>query len=265
MKAREEDFLQIGSWIRERKIAHGFGKRGQGKGKNTRLDWRGKAVQEGEESFPLVSLRQVHGDRIFLFDGTVRKIEEIWQEEGDSLITRDPGFALGIFTADCLPIFLHDFRQQVIGVVHAGWRGTARGVAKKAVEKMKTIFHCQSVNILAAMGPCIGPCCYEVDRPVKEAFVGGGFPWESIARPRGQGKWSLDLYLANSLLLEAAGIRRENVEALKLCTSCERETFYSYRRGDKTRGRQLNFIALRRNASDPKLGDSPKDVPEVMR
>jgi YfiH family protein len=254
MKAGGEDFLQVGSWKGKRKIVHGFGKRGQGNEKAARLDWRGKAVQEGEESFPLVSLRQVHGDRVCLFDGTIQKIEEIWQEEGDSLITRDPGFALGVFTADCLPIFLHDCRQQVIGVVHAGWRGTARGVAKKAAEKMKSFFHCQNKDIFAAMGPCIGPCCYEVDRPVKDAFVGGGFPWESISRPRGEGKWSLDLYLANSLLLEAAGIRKENIEALRLCTSCQRGIFYSYRRGDKFRGRQLNFIALRKEASDPELG-----------
>jgi YfiH family protein len=250
MKAGEEELLQIRSWRRKRKIAHGFGRRGQG----TRLDWEGKAIQEREDSFPLVCLRQAHGDRVLLFDATIQKIEEIWQEEGDSLITRDSGFALGVFTADCLPIFLYDSRQQVIGVVHAGWRGTARGVAKKAVEKMKGFFQCQSKDILAVMGPGIGPCCYEVDHPVKEAFVGSGFPWESISRPRGEGTWSLDLHLANSLLLEAAGIRRENIEALKLCTSCRRGEFYSYRRGDKVGGRQLNFLALRKDARERESG-----------
>ena len=246
MKDRETRFLQIKGWKRNGKIAHGFGMRSQGGEKPIRKDWLGKAVQQEEESFPLVSLRQVHGDRVVIFDGNIQKVEEVWREEGDSLITRSPGFALGVFTADCLPIFLYDPQKEAIGIVHAGWRGTAKGVTGKALEGMKASFLCRSADILAAMGPCIGPCCYEVDRPVQRAFVEAGFSWDSISHPRREGKWSLDLHLANSLLLKAAGVREENIEILKLCTSCKAETFYSYRKGDKTRGRQLNFIALKR-------------------
>ena len=247
MKDRETNFLQIESWKKNGKIAHGFGMRSQGGEKPMRKDWLGKAIREEEEVFPLVSLRQVHGDRVVIFDGDIQKVEEVWREEGDSLITRSPGFALGVFTADCLPIFLYDPQKQAIGIVHAGWRGTARGVTGKAVEKMKTAFQCQSADIRAAMGPCIGPCCYEVDSPVKKAFEGSGIPWEIISHPRGEEKWSLDLHLGNSLLLKAAGVREENIEILRLCTSCRGEIFYSYRKGDKTQGRQLNFIALKKS------------------
>jgi len=252
MNIGEEPFFQIESWKGKARIAHGFGRRSRGPEKPVRQHWAKKSIQEEKESFPLVSLRQVHGDRVVIFDGDLRKVEELWREEGDSLITQAPGFALGVFTADCLPIFLYDPTQQAIGIVHAGWRGTARGVTKKAVEKMKAVFHCQGAEILVAMGPCIGPCCYEVDGPVKEAFEENGFPWESLSHPRREGKWFLDLYRANFLLLEASGIRRERIEVLKACTSCRRDTFYSYRNADKMEGRQLNFIALRKDSKDLK-------------
>ena len=244
------NFFQVESWKGKREILHGFGGRGPGVEKPVRQHWAGKSIQQGEESFPLVSLRQVHGDRVVVFDGDTRKIERLWREEGDSLITRAPGFALGVFTADCLPILLYDPGQQAIGIVHAGWRGTARGVSKKAVERMEAVFHCRSADILVAMGPCIGPCCYEVDGPVKEAFENFGFSWGSISRPGGEGKWFLDLSLANSLLLEASGVRKENIEILRNCTSCRRDIFYSYRNADKKAGRQLNYIALRRNVAE---------------
>ncbi len=252
MTDRETNFLQIEGW-KNGKIAHGFGMRSRGGEKPMRKDWLGKTVREEEENFPLVSLRQVHGDRVVIFEGNIQKVGEVWGEEGDSLITQAPGLALGVFTADCLPIFLYDPQKEAIGVVHAGWRGTARGVTGKAVERMKAAFECQSADIRAAMGPCIGPCCYEVDSPVKEAFEGSGIPWEMISHPRGERKWSLDLHLANILLLEAAGVREENIEIVKLCTSCRGEVFYSYRNGDKTQGRQLNFIALKRSC---KTGES---------
>ncbi len=111
---------------------------------------------------------------------------------------------------------------------------------------MGEIFQSKNSNILAALGPCIGPCCYEVDEPVKNAFISGGFRWNLVSRPRREGKWLLDLYQANLYLLEKHGISKENIQVLKICTSCHGDTFYSYRNADKTGGRQLNFIALRK-------------------
>jgi YfiH family protein len=251
MRNEETGFLQIGLWQEKEKIAHGFGTRAQGRGKASRLDWRGQLIREGKYAFPLLSLRQVHGDRIVIYDGDPHGIEKIWQEEGDALITQAPDLALGVFTADCLPIFLYDPLQQAIGIVHVGWRGTAKGLAKMVVEKMETAFLSQSTNILAALGPCIGPCCYEVDSPVKKAFEEGDLPWENISYPHGNGKWLLDLYQASSFLLEAAGVSKENMHFLRICTSCRQDLFYSYRNADKKGGRQLNFIAIRGEELDP--------------
>jgi YfiH family protein len=247
-------FLQIEAWKGERRIVHGFGTRQEGGRKPSRTDWRGKGIQAGEEIYPLLSLRQVHGDRIVHFQGNGQEIDEVWRLEGDVLLTRTPGIALGVFTADCLPIFFYDPIQGAIGIVHAGWRGTALGVAGKAVEKMRETSGCKNSNILAALGPCIGPCCYEVDGPVKNAFISGGFPWNLVSRPRGEGKWLLDLYQANLYLLENQGISRRNIQVLRICTSCHGETFYSYRNADKTGGSQLNFIALRKEQATAQSG-----------
>jgi YfiH family protein len=242
----QTSFLKIEAWKEQHQIAHGFGTRHPGGKKTSRKDWHRKSVNEGGEIFPLLSLRQVHGDGVVLFEKNVQKIDELWQTEGDALLTRTPGIALGVFTADCLPIFLYDPIERAIGIIHAGWRGTAGGVAGKAVEKMGKIFQSKTSNILAALGPCIGPCCYEVDGPVKNAFISGGFPWDLVSRPHKEGKWLLDLYRANLHLLEKHGISKKNIEFSKICTSCHGNTFYSYRNADKTGGRQLNFIALKK-------------------
>jgi len=238
-------FVHAEIWEQDPGIIHGFGVRCSGEKKPARRDWLGRRVVTKTSSLPLFSLRQVHGDRIVRLDGNNLPVEKIWQEEGDCLITRTPGIALGVFTADCLPILLYDPERRAIGVIHTGWRGTARGVARKAVESMVSDFRCDGAKIEAALGPCIGPCCYEVDSPVRQAFDQGGFPWDSVSHSRGEGKWSLDLSLANSLLLEASGVRKENIAALNLCTSCRGDLFYSYRKGDQAGGRQMNFIALR--------------------
>ncbi len=241
-------FLQAEKWTGEHGVAYGFGLRCRGEEKPLRKDWLGKAVRAGTEKYPLFSLRQIHGDRVFCVEGN-SQIQEVWQEEGDCLITVREGVALGVFTADCLPILLHDLERRAVGIIHAGWRGTAKGIARNAVERMSSEFGCDPGRIRAALGPCIGPCCYEVDSPVKRAFEEGGFSWPSVSRPRAEGKWSLDLLRANSLLLEAAGVRRENLEVLNLCTSCRKDLFYSYRNGDRERGRLLNYIALPENVA----------------
>jgi hypothetical protein len=247
----EPRFLQVEFWKGECRITHGFGTRQPGDKKPSRMDWKGKTVSAGGEIFPLLSLRQVHGDRVVYSDGNLQKAEDFWQMEGDALITRTPGIALGVFTADCLPILLYDPIGKAAGIVHAGWRGSARGISRKAVEKMKELFQTRSSDLWAALGPCIGPCCYEVDEPVRRAFSSEDIPWDLISRPRGKGKWMLDLYEANRFLLEGAGILKEKIQALKICTSCRADAFYSYRNADKIGGRQLNFIALRKDSEVP--------------
>jgi YfiH family protein len=239
-------FLEVEGWGDKGRVIHGFGMRDQTYGKRPRQDWRGRPLAVGEETFPLLSTRQIHGDGVVVFREEPRETEQVWMKEGDALVTRVPGYALVVFTADCLPIVLFDPVQGVAGIVHTGWRGTAKAICQKALKEMVETYDSISENILAAMGPCIGPCCYEVDGPVKEVYAKAGLPWDLLSYPRGRKSWSLDLPRANAYLLKAAGMREENIHHLDLCTSCHRDSFYSYRAEGKTAGRQLNFIALRR-------------------
>jgi YfiH family protein len=248
MRPNAGQLFTVMEWEGNGMIAHGFGTRGESRGELSKKDWPEQPIVDGEEIFPLISVHQVHGDRVLIFGEDLHRPEEFWDQEGDALITRLPGYALGVFTADCLPILLFDSVQEAVGVVHAGWRGTAKGITRKTVEKMEKAFHSRSENILAALGPAIGPCCYEVDAPVREAFSVSGLPWESISSPRKRGKWLLDLYQANLYLLEIAGVRGENIHSLKICTSCHRDLFSSYRAEGKIKGEQLSFIARKRKS-----------------
>ena len=240
------EFLNLDNWNQNEILIHGFGTKGNFGTKIARLHWRKQSILIGHEAFPLISPRQVHGDRVLVFDGSLQNAEEIWDQEGDALICQAPGYALAVFTADCIPLFLFDPVMKVIAVVHAGWRGAAKSVPGKAVEKMTQIFHCRDENIHAAIGPCIGPCCLEVDEPVRAFFREAGFPWSDFSSPRGAGKWSLDLPEACTYSLELAGIFKKNIQKLDHCTCCQKSLFYSYRGESKTQGRQMNIIALRK-------------------
>jgi hypothetical protein len=238
------DFLEVEHWRDRRAVLHGFGTRNSDAERLTRADWRGKTISKAGERIPLVSLRQVHGDEIIVVGGGKHDPDGLWEREGDALLTESPGIALAVFTADCLPIFLFEPQKRIAGVVHAGWRGTARGITRKTVEKMAETFSCGEEKIQAALGPCIGPCCYEVDGPVEARFREGGLPWETFASPRGPGKWSLDLLGANAHLLIKGGVKKENIRRLSFCTACRPDLFFSYRRERGTRGRHLNFISI---------------------
>jgi YfiH family protein len=246
MGTGEIKFLEVEGWIDNGITVHGFGTRGKAWEKMLKQGKWGQPIRIGGEVFPLISIRQVHGDGVAVFGGEPPKTEELYFQVADALITHIQGFALAVFTADCLPILLFDPGRGAVGIIHTGWKGTSKAICQKAIEKMKEAFNCAAENILAAMGPCIGPCCYEVDGPVKQAFAGSGLPWELMSYPRGRGRWSLDLHQANTYLLELSGVRKENIHRLELCTSCHNDFFYSYRAEGESVGRQLNFIALRK-------------------
>ena len=240
------EFLRLDNWDQNRTLIHGFGIRGNIGTEFARKNWWKQSIFIDNEAFPLISLRQVHGDRVLVFDGSSHNAEEIWDQEGDALIGRAPGFALVVFTADCMPLFLFDPVTEVIGVVHAGWRGTAKSLPRKAIEKMAQIFNCRPENIQSAIGPCIGPCCLEVDEPVRAVFMDSGLPWNAFSSPRGVGKWSLDLPRAVTYSLQLAGVPGKNIQKVDRCTCCQQSMFFSYRGESKTQGRQMNFIALKR-------------------
>jgi len=181
----------------------------------------------------LVLLNQMHQDGILVLRKPLETTEGCL--EYDAMITDVPRVFLGIRTADCLPVFIADRRKKVIAAVHAGRQGTALGITAKVIRKMMSVFDCRPGDLLAALGPSIGLCCYEIDAQV---FQPG---WEPFATSRGQGKWMLDLARINIDQIRNEGLNPAQISWIRLCTCCRPDLFFSYRREGKT-GRQLSFI-----------------------
>lgn len=160
----------------------------------------------------------------------------------DALITQDSGVYLAGLGADCALVVLCDPIRRVVAMVHAGWRGTTKGVVEKTVLRMCSELGCEPGRIIAGIGPSIGPCCYEVGTEVLQAVISGRGA-EAIIR-RGL-KLYLDIRLANLHQLLAQGISRENIEVADLCTACNSERFFSYRRDGADGGRFCGIIGMR--------------------
>lgn len=193
----------------------------------------------------LVTVTQVHGTDLLLLDQPNTDYSHFQKLECDGIITDKPGIMIGVCVADCVPVLLLDPVRRVVAALHAGWKGTAGGIARKGIETMVNLFDGKPGDILAAIGPAIGPCCYEVDEPVAEAFRKQGSDFESFATRESAEKWRLDLVEANRLQLLRAGIHERNLEVSSLCVSCARDLFFSYRRDGGETGRQMGFIMLR--------------------
>lgn len=185
----------------------------------------------GADAGRLVMANQVHGT-------AVRRVgeEDVKPDllaptrfEADGLVTDVPGIALVVFSADCVPILLHDPVRGAVCAVHAGWRGTAAGMARAAVEAMAAL-GCRPEDIRAAIGPAIGPCCFEtgedVPRAVREEF---GDRMEPCIHPVEPGRYRVDLKGLNAAVLRACGVTEEHMDVDMTCTCCEHERFWSHR------------------------------------
>jgi YfiH family protein len=201
----------------------------------------------GPEAAPLLAPRGLGGEPAFarqVHGAAVLRAERGGLAgHGDALATARRGLPLAISTADCLPIVLYDARAGRLAAVHAGWRGTVQSVARATVADLVAAGSV-AADLVVAIGPSIGPCCYEVDAPVIERFE-AAFPgaWEQWVTPKGPGKWMLDLWRANLNQLTAAGIRPERADLLRLCTGCRPDLLFSYRR-EKGAGRLVTVAAL---------------------
>ena len=163
--------------------------------------------------------------------------------ECDALITNQSETALVIFTADCTPILLHDPVTGAVGAAHAGWRGTASGIARKTVEAMVSAYGCRPENICAAIGPNIGACCFETDRDVPDAMLAAlGSAAQPHIRQSGD-KYYVNLKELNRLQLVRAGVTSIAVSAD--CTACQPERFWSHRRVGSARGSQGAIIVCK--------------------
>ncbi|MBK5276414.1 MAG: peptidoglycan editing factor PgeF [Desulfuromonadales bacterium] len=192
----------------------------------------------------LVTVKQVHGTDILVIDEPNEDYSHFLGLEGDAVITNQSGVMIGVTVADCAPILLLDREKQIIAAVHAGWKGTAARLVSKAVAGMQSLFDCNPADVQAAIGPCIGKCCYEVDTPVRQAFTQNNVPWESCTEHIGIDRWRLDLAAVNRELLIEAGLPASGIQLSDMCVSCQRELFFSYRRDEGETGRQMGFIML---------------------
>ena len=190
----------------------------------------------GFDSKRLILLDQMQQDQILLLKEPIITLPSPLQY--DALITNSPNTYLGILTADCLPIFVIDHKKKSIAAVHAGRQGTALDITTKVLKKMKEEFGCSSKDLFIAIGPSIGPCCYEIDEKVFHP------KWAPFSTLRGEERWMVDLAQINTAQIKKEGIKEEQIYWSNLCTHCHNDLFFSYRREGRT-GRQLSFIGIK--------------------
>ena len=165
----------------------------------------------------LFMMHQVHGDRVFVLKAP-DEVPVNESVEADAVITALPGLAIGIKTADCVPILIVDRRRRVIGAVHAGWRSTALRIAAKTIETLRAEYGSDPADLLAAIGPCIGPCCYEVDQTVYDGMADADADHAFVST--GDGKWRLDLAAVSRRQLMTVGLSPNQIHTAELCTAC---------------------------------------------
>ena len=212
----------------------------------------------------LVTLRQIHSDVVYVFSKASEN-----PPQGDAAISRRNGLYLAIQTADCVPILMADASRRVVAAVHAGWRGTLASIVTKTLGRMRLEFGTDPRDVIAAIGPAIGPCCYEVGPEVAQAFAGqfagagewfqGPFerlatgeepnplPWLTMMPPGHEPppeRVQLDLAAANRWQLVDAGVNARNIAVSSLCTGCRKDLFFSYRKEGAGTGRMLSAIGI---------------------
>lgn len=195
-------------------LTHGFG---------TRLSdsWPGEYTQ----------VKQIHSDLILHSDVEL----ELVLGQGDAIVTDKPGKLIGIRTADCVPLLLADTRHRAVAAIHAGWKGTVQRIAQKTVERMQVRFGTSPEDLVVAIGPAIGQCCFEVGPEVAEQF-------EALL-PEAVNPRYVNLELANARQVQQAGVPAARIDIAGLCTKCG-EHFHSFRRDKDASGRMVAAIGV---------------------
>jgi len=189
----------------------------------------------------LHTVSQVHGDVVLKVDAAPASEALRPRGEADALVTSRPGAALGVRTADCVPILIADERGQRVAAVHSGWRGTDLRISARAVEALVRD-GARAGGLVAAIGPAIQRCCYEVSDELALRFRKAFGPGVAVLKG---GRWHLDLGYAVRHTLAEAGIPLEQIEVLPQCTACDAQRFFSHRRDKGVTGRHLSFIVSR--------------------
>ncbi|MEX2204826.1 MAG: peptidoglycan editing factor PgeF [Myxococcota bacterium] len=183
----------------------------------------------------VVYAKQVHGTTLLRVPLSTN------ERDADALWTDAPAQAVGIYTADCVPILIAHESGRIVAAVHAGWRGSAARIAARTVRELVAVTGCRPAQLRAAIGPHIGPCCYEVDAPVMNAI-----PERSVFCPAARPEHALlDLFALNRLQLVGAGVSARSIERVGGCTACDPERYASYR-CERSSVRMLHFIRAAR-------------------
>jgi len=173
----------------------------------------------GFETDQLITMDQVHGNDIWIIDEPLPPGRSSLNHSADALLTDQRDIAIGVLTADCVPILLVDPARPIIGIIHAGWRGTLLGIAPKVLDAM-------------------------VDEAVMGPFRSSGWNWQGFSRPKGNGKWHLNLARANIEQMRDRGIREDRCCCICVCTRCNNDILFSYRAEGPGTGEQISFIQL---------------------
>lgn len=214
-------------------------------------------LRDASLPFSVVQARQVHSDRIGVITDAGTTREEL--EGIDALVTNIPGVAIGARTADCVPVLLYDPAGKAIAAIHSGWRGTVRRISAKAIKVMSENFGTRPGNILAVIGPSIGPESFQTGAEVAEQFRLAGLPVRELVRNCGEkipgtmmGGLHLDLWKANRMILEDAGVNTSNIFISGIDTY-QFKGFFSARREGTECGRIINAIRLNPTVAGPGL------------
>ena len=221
------------------------------------------SFREGDEEFRVLSnwdrlatafaipmeqflvVNQVHGDAIFVIKPHGSYFSSREELNYDAIVTSRTNLAICIKTADCVPVFIVDKVKKVIAVVHAGWKGTALEISAKVIRLMQSQYRSLPADILAAIGPSIGLCCYEIDSVAADAFRQNKHSSSFLFPGTGENKWMLDLAEANRRQIMEAGVPENNIEVAGYCTTCNQNMFFSHRSSGGITGRQINFMMIK--------------------
>ncbi len=211
----------------------------------------------GYDPHRLYRVFQVHGREGVHVTG--QPVKQVYANRADFLVTGQPGVTVGVITADCVPALIADATGPAVAAVHAGWRGLVAGVLEAAVKTLRQRLGSRPQNLRAALGPSIGPCCFEVGPEVVDAFA-EAFPGEPglVRRPeeksptpdraRGDRRSHVDLWTAARLALQRAGLASEHIDVPPGCTHCDARRYHSYRRDGPRVGQHLSVVGNLRDA-----------------
>lgn len=209
--------------------------------------WSAAVSAVGGLASRLARVKQVHGREVRIIGDERAADVSAVVPEADAVVASTAGVTLAVQVADCVPLLMADPRSGAAAAVHAGWRGTCAGVVQAAVDALARAYGTRASDLVAALGPSIGPCCYDVGDDVLAGFREAGATPAQIARwfaPSATAAWRLDLWTTNQEQLLAAGLRPDRIHLCRLCTKCHADLFDSYRVAGPNAGRMAALITV---------------------